>query len=159
MNFIYLVVTFWKIVSFLGPYDDIRFCDEVRAAIRSENNENIEKLLKLDNIFENMQYTGRQKKSLTKDTSMGLSHTCKALVDLENCILKDHEFSYVMFGLLTSDPIEKEFSKLIQGSGGTYFITVQQILEQVVIRKTKLLLQICNKIDSLSCRSYSKCGF
>ena len=64
-----------------------------------------------------------------------------------------------MFGLFTSDPIEKEFSKLVQGSGGTYFITVQQILEKVVIRNTKLLLQIGNEIDSLSCNSYSKCGF
>ena len=100
MNFIYLIVTFWKIVSFLGPYADIRFCDEVRAAIRSENNENIEKLLELDNIFENVQSTGRQKKSLTKDTSMGLSYTCKALADLENCILKDHEFSYVCLDYL-----------------------------------------------------------
>ena len=90
---------------------------------------------------------------------MRLSHTCKALADLENCISKDHEFSYVMFGLFTSDPIEKEFSKLMQGSGGTYFITVQQILEKVVIRKTKLLLQTGNEIDSLSCNSYSKCGF
>ena len=64
-----------------------------------------------------------------------------------------------MFGLFTSDLIEKQFNKLSQGSGGTYFITVQQILEKVVIRKTKLLLKIGFEIDGLSCHSCSKCGF
>ena len=66
-------------------YDNIRFCDEERAAIGLENNEIIKKLLELANSFEKMSSTGRQKKSLTKDNSMGLSHTCRALVlkDLE----------------------------------------------------------------------------
>ena len=66
-------------------YDNIRFCDEERAAIGLENNEIIKKLLELANSFEKMSSTGRQKKSLTKDNSMELSHTCRALVlkDLE----------------------------------------------------------------------------
>ena len=53
---------------------------------------------------------------------------------------KDYE--YVMLGKFTSDHIEKEFGKLRQGSGGTYFITVQQVLEKVAISKTKLMLQL-----------------
>ena len=140
-------------------YDNIRFCNEERAAIGLENNEIIKKLLELVKSFEKMPSTARQKKSLTKDNSMGLSHTCRALVHLENCLLKDYKISYVMFGLFTSDLIEKQFNKLRQGSGGTYFITVQQILEKVVIRKTKLLLKIGFEIDGLSCHSCSKCGF
>ena len=34
---------------------------------------------------------------------------------------------YVCIGKFTSDFIEKEFSKLRQGTGGCYFITVQHI--------------------------------
>ena len=35
-----------------------------------------------------------------------------------------------MLGLSTSDQIGKEFSKLRQGSAGTYAVIVQQILEK-----------------------------
>ena len=37
-----------------------------------------------------------------------------------------------------------------QGSGGTYFINVQQCLEKLAIQKTKLLLQVNVDIDSLN---------
>ena len=36
-----------------------------------------------------------------------------------------------------------------QGSGGTYFITVQQVIEKVDIEKTSLLLALKTDIDSL----------
>ena len=45
-----------------------------------------------------------------------------------------------MLGIFTTEYLEKEFGKLRQGSGGTYFITVQHIMEKVAIKKTKLLL-------------------
>ena len=55
---------------------------------------------------------------------------------------------YVVLGKFTTDKLEKAFSKLRQGSGGTYFITVQQILEKVNIQKTKLLLN-CTSMENL----------
>ena len=56
-----------------------------------------------------------------------------------------------MLGLFTTDPLEKEFSKLRQGSGGPYFITAQQVLEKVNISKTRLLLKLRNtSADDLS---------
>ena len=67
-----------------------------------------------------------------------------------------------MLGKFTSDPIEKEFGKLRQGSGGTYFITVQQMFEKVVITKTKFLLRLDadNDFPNLEAgHSCSKCGF
>ena len=47
-------------------------------------------------------------------------------------------------------PLEKQFGKLQQGCGGTYFITVQQMLEKVGIAKTKLLLNSDLNIDVFS---------
>ena len=55
---------------------------------------------------------------------------------------------YVVLGKYTTDKLEKAFSKLRQGSGGTYFITVQQVLEKVNIQKTKLLLN-CTSMENL----------
>ena len=53
------------------------------------------------------------------------------------------------------------FGKLRQGSGGTYFITVQQVLEKVCIHKAKLLLQLRVDItDLIDCgHACAKCGY
>ena len=67
-----------------------------------------------------------------------------------------------MLGKFTSDPIEKEFGKLRQGSAGTYFITVQQMFEKVAITKTNFLLCLDadNDFPNLETgHSCSKCGF
>ena len=55
-------------------------------------------------------------------------------------LAQSHEF--VLLGEFSTDPLEKEFSKIRQGSGGTYFITVQQVLEKLNITKTKLLFKL-----------------
>ena len=47
-----------------------------------------------------------------------------------------------MLGLFTSDSSEKQFGKVWQGCGGTYFITAQQILVKVGIAKIRLLLNL-----------------
>ena len=65
---------------------------------------------------------------------------------------------YVCIGKFTSDFIEKEFSKLGQGSGGCYFITVQQILEKLNINKTSLLLSLNTDIDNLGTNSGHHCS-
>ena len=59
-------------------------------------------------------------------------------------------------------PLEKQFGKLRQGCGGTYFITVQQMLEKVGIAKTKLLLNSDLNIDVFSIfsiHSRDQCGY
>ena len=85
---------------------------------------------------------GKRIKSLTKDTATCVSHICYGLVELSEHLLQLEAFSYVMLGSFSTDPLEKEFSKLRQGSGGTYFIAVQQILEKVNISKAKLMLKL-----------------
>ena len=59
-------------------------------------------------------------------------------------------------------PLEKMFGKLRQGSGGTYFINVQQVIEKVKIQRAKPSLQIGIDINSLSAESgyyCEKCGY
>ena len=53
-------------------------------------------------------------------------------------------FKYVVLGIFLTDSLEKQFSKLRQGSGGKYFITVQQIFEEITISKAKLVLNLNN---------------
>ena len=93
-------------------------------------------------------------------TSYNIIHTCKGLVELAVYLLSlNHD--YVCLGKCTTDYLEKMFGKLRQGSGGTYFITVQQVLEKVCIYKAKLLLQLRVDItDLIDCgHACAKCGY
>ena len=57
-------------------------------------------------------------RSLNHDTSKFLSHICRGAVGLVVHLLsKGNE--YVMLGLFSTDPLEKAFRKLRQGSRGT----------------------------------------
>ena len=69
-----------------------------------------------------------------------LSHTCNGLVDLAQHLLGKGN-CYVLFGWFTTDPLEKYFSKLRQGSGGTYFINTQSVLEKAKIHHAQLALR------------------
>ena len=84
---------------------------------------------------------GNGVKQLTINTYCAFSHTCRGIVDLVAHLL-DSSHEYVYLGHFSSDPIEKMFGKSRQGSGGTYFINVQQILQKVNIKKAKLCFNL-----------------
>ena len=100
---------------------------------------------------------GKRVKQLTKDTSRAIHHTCNGVVDLTKYLLKTSH-KYVVLNKFSTDPLEKSFGKLHQGSGGTYFITVQQVIEKTNIQKASLLLSLngteeLNVIDGHECSS------
>ena len=83
------------------------------------------------------------------------------MVDLVAYLLETSH-DYVCLGHFSSDPIEKVFGKLRQGSGGVYFINVQQVLQKVTIRKTKLLLDLGADFEDLESEyghSCKKCSY
>ena len=45
-----------------------------------------------------------------------------------------------MLNANTNDPLEKCFSNIRHGSGGTYFITAQSVIEKVQISRAKLFI-------------------
>ena len=95
---------------------------------------------------------GKIIKSPTTDTSIAIEHTCYGLVDICQFLLESG-FNFVMLGEFTSDFLENEFGKLRQGSGGSYFISIQNVIEKFHIEKTKLLLEL--KVDV---SEYSTCA-
>ena len=146
-----------------GPYEDSCLNDDRRSVIRLPSDTNLHQLLTLGDLAESMAPVTTQRiKSLSRDTSLNLAHTCYGLVDLAKYLL-NHEFDYVPFGHFTTNPLEKEFSKLRQGSGGAYFISVQQALSKVEIHKTKLCLvqnvDIFHAENVVSGHSCSVCTF
>lgn len=144
------LVQFWNIVNVHTPFLHIRTRNPDRSVIRSPDDVNLKKLIDMSTMIESMfpkiGTSHKRFKSLTLDTASNFYHTCRGLVDLAVFLLEsNHEF--VMLGNFTTDPLEKAFGKLRQGSGGTYFITVQQVLEKVAIQKTKLLLRLTDSVD------------
>ena len=87
---------------------------------------------------------GKRVKSLTRDTSLALYQTCEGLIELSKELLKSGH-TYVLLGEFTTDYLETSFGSIRQGSGGTYFITVQNVIQKLHIEKTRLLLHL--KID------------
>ena len=60
-------------------------------------------------------------------------------------------------GNFLTDPLEKEFGKLRQGSGGTSFINVQQCIEKLDIKQTSLLLNQNLNIDEFDVNPGHQC--
>ena len=142
VQFLKIILGFWKIVNSKKKGEGEFFKDELRGEINHPDDIKLKILLKIADMAEKMTAPGKKRtKQLTKDTGTSLSHTCRGLVDLARSLLLSGN-DYVLLGDYTTDPLEKNFSKLRQGSGGTYFITVQSVLEKTRIQHAKLCLQL-----------------
>ena len=80
--------------------------------ITSEADNNLSILNDIANLATKMcGKQGKRNKTLTRDTSEALSHTCHGLVSLAKYLLiSSHD--YFQLGDFTTDPLEKSFSKL-----------------------------------------------
>lgn len=157
-------IEFWNILNVKDRYAGVRSRDPNRDAIWCTEDPRLQRLLDIAKMAECMATSSQRKreKQLTRDTAMALSHTCRGIVDLCKYLLTTTGFQYVLIGKFTTDHLEKQFGKLRQGSGGTYFITVQGILEKVGIMKTRLLLNLGTDVNEFNVElghSCSKCGF
>nr|XP_047131967.1 uncharacterized protein LOC124811009 [Hydra vulgaris] len=155
-----MVVTWWKILNVKSVGVDCRFNDDRKAVIRDPNDDRLKFIWDFREMALRMTSNqGKRIKQLTHDTGYSINHTCKGIVELTKTLLKE-KHKYVMLGKFTTDPLEKEFSKLRQGSGGTYFLSVQQIIEKFNISKTSLLLSYnINESTPDAGHSCQFCGF
>ena len=73
------------------------------------------------------------------DTAKALHHTLNGIVELcRHLLATGHDF--VMLGEFSNDPIEREFGKLRQGTGGANFLSAQQMLEKLDTLKMGLII-------------------
>ncbi|XP_047126699.1 uncharacterized protein LOC124807936 [Hydra vulgaris] len=73
-----------------------------------------------------------------------------------NLILQFGDMALKMAG--PKDHLEKEYSILRQGSGGTYFLSVQQVIEKLRIKHASLLLKLNVDIDNFNVKSGHQCA-
>ena len=154
--FIKIFIDLWKILNVHSLSEANRLRDQNRAVFTSPDDPRLASLISIAEMTEAMNANNGKNRCMTftKDTANALSHTLRGMVDLVKSLLQNsHDF--VMLGEFSTDPLEKAFSKLRQGAGGAYFISVQQALEKVRIEHTKILLRFdsdfLNLLDGHKC--------
>ena len=100
---------------------------------------------------------GKRDKQLSKDTAACIHQTCYGLVNLTRHLLQEEKYEYVCLGEFSTDPLEKAFSKLRQGSGGAYFINAQQVAEKFRIHRTKVQITLNSQLATSSDPSTHHC--
>ena len=155
--FLKKVITWWKVINVKALGADTRHNEPLQAVIRDPEDARLYTLLEFGDMALIMtSKQGKRVKELSKDTAVAIHHTCYGMVDLcRHLLATTHE--YVCLGILTTDFLEKEFCKLRQGSGGTYFISVQQVIEKVRIKQSSLLLSLNVNIDEFNVESGHEC--
>ena len=135
----------------------MRYRDSFRGVIESTDDEQLVFLADIAKMAECMAPHGKRTKQLTRDTSKVLSRNCKALIYLASYLLSNGA-RYVILGWFTTDPIEKCFGKLRQGSGGTYFINVKSVVDKINIQYAKLSLKLNLEIEGTDSHNCSYCS-
>ena len=163
ITFVQKVNTMWKILNVRSRNKDVIRNYQKMTGVRKTDDQKLTELLYISTMFGNMckNSPGKRQRTLTRDTGRGLVHTLTGLVDLCRTLLsRSHQ--YVLIGHFTTYPLEKEFSKLRQASGGTYFLSFQQVVEKLDISKTKQLLKLKEDVRNLEVdvgHRCSKCCF
>ena len=131
--FIRVVVNWWNILNVKSIGVDVRFNNKLQAVVQDPLEERLNTILQFGEMALQMKSgQGKRYKQFTRDTAQAIHHTWCGIVSLCRSLLRVSH-NYVLLGTFSTDPLEKEFGKLRQGSGGTYFITVQEIIEKVNI--------------------------
>ena len=69
IQFLKIIVSFWKIVNVKGIDADIRVKDDLRGVIRSPDDESLKILLQIADMSDKLKGKSKRERQLTKDTS------------------------------------------------------------------------------------------
>lgn len=137
-EFVEMVNHFWHIVSVCSPNLDNRYNDRFRAAIFARDPWQLTFLDSFAKLANFLRPVGGRVQSLTIDTATAIANTCIGLSQLTEYLFS-LGYSFVLLGKFTTDPLERQFGKYRQGSGGTYLITVRDVICQHRIDGAQLL--------------------
>ena len=155
--FIKIVVNWRKILNVKSIDADVRFNNKLQAVVQELLDKRLNAIPQFGEMALQMKGgQGKRYKQFTRDTAQAIHYTFNGIVSLCKSWLGVSK-SYVLLGTFSTDPLEKEFGKLRQGSGGTYFITVQRTIEKVNISKASLWLSANVNVDCFNIKSGHSC--
>ena len=132
--------------------------DPRRASIFDTEDPRLTEIEKFGDMILEMGAKGKKRfNELSRDTAKAVHHTSHGVVALaKNLLSTSHR--YILLGLFSTDQLEKEFGKLRQGCGGTYFINARQITEKLHIKHASILLSLRQDIDELETQAGHLCS-
>ena len=143
--FVEAVTRLWHILNVKTPHDGVRLNDEDRTRVKDINDERLTFLVEMAKKFAEMNTSSQYKsriRCLTVDTSKALYLTLIGLVDMVKMLLVDKIFEYVLTGEFQNDRLEGEFGVMRQISGGKYYISYEQLLSSLKLRRIKLFIRL-----------------
>ena len=147
--FIEKINSFWNVVNVKAPGAGICFRNELCGEIHLVDERQLQLLHGAAELSNFMKPSGKQVKQLAQVTSSTIAHICYGLIDLVETLLSNGA-KYIFLGWFSTDPLEKAFSKLQQGSGGTYFVNAKSVIEKIHIQHTKLTLKLEIAVDGIN---------
>ena len=143
-RFVALITKMWNILNIKTYSTGNDPNDPDRLPFFTADDQRLEFLLKLACSFKLMGNSKRgiRYKGLTSETSDALHKTLNAIIDIIKHLLASG-FDYVLPGKIQSDRLEAEFGIYRSSSGSNYFISVEQVVNSLSMRRLKLY----NKLD------------
>jgi hypothetical protein len=148
-KFVQMLTTLWKILNVKHPFAHIRLNDTHRQPIKSCEDDNLQYMEKMLNLFHDMP-GGRgltRKATLTTETRKTLIQTLSGLIYLSKRLL-DNGWDFIMLGSFQTDNLEGEFGVYRQKAGGCYYISVDQVLCTARFREMELFMN-CDAMENL----------
>uniref|UniRef100_A0A0K2TY48 Putative LOC100205425 [Hydra vulgaris] n=1 Tax=Lepeophtheirus salmonis TaxID=72036 RepID=A0A0K2TY48_LEPSM len=121
------VRTMWNILNVKTPGFGYEKRDELRELISEKRKLGLSFLRDFVDFLVECQNS--KASGLTAETFLATKQRCLTVADLEEYLLLDEDFSYVLLGMFQSVPIERRFGWYRQLSDCIYYINVRQILE------------------------------
>ncbi len=140
-EFVTFIGQLWSIWNVRTPTIGWRKRDDWRNPIRTCEDTQLHFLEKAAEFFENWQKTCALNQGLSRETFLAVIHSCKTLVLIARYCLVKLQYKYVLLGKFQSDPIEKRFSWLRQLSGGNFYISVRQLIQNEKKIRTSSLIK------------------
>ena len=135
-TFLEYVLRYWRILNVRVPNTGLRKRDIFRDPVRSSGDWKI-CFLRSFLVYLNCWRQLQKKHSLTNETLFALTQSTTAFIDLAIFMIDRLGFNYVLFGKVSSDNIEERFGWFRQLSGGNFFLSTRQVLENE--RKIKVI--------------------
>ena len=121
-----------------------RLDDKSRVALRSgceDSDKSLDFLSKFGNYMRSF-HDSAGLKQMSKDTCMAVYYSSRGLAGQAKYLLKTYSdlLNYVLLGKIQSDHIERHFGHLREISGGNYWSSVRQFMENEAVIRIKSLI-------------------
>lgn len=135
--FVERVTRMWHILNIKTVYNFLN--DPDREPFRDPNDARLDFLIGMATSFKIMDSSqkGKRVKGLTSETANGLHTLLHGIVDMIRVMLT-RGMPYVLPGKIQSDRLEREFGLWRNGSGSNYYISVEQVMSSLNLRRIKL---------------------